>query len=324
MRNSLPSFSAIIEWENARLSELDRARQMLRGLSTQIGEIEAELKQPPELMILYNPQSIDPALIRELVHEAFHDRPEVEFQLMPAEHGTYYRQKNHGATLASRELVMFVDSDVVPEPGWLAALIGSFRDPKVSIACGNTYIQPDTLYSRAFALFWFFPLRSRTAKLTRSNHFFANNVVFRKDLFLAYRFPDLPLLRGQCVSLAGALRRDGHEIFIQNAARVSHPPPNGLSHYVKRALCEGHDLAHRAEAAGQEGGRRFPLGALGRYKRSMGHSGRKIWRERGEVGLSRLGALGAMVVAAGYHTLALVGESVTRVRPNLIREHMAV
>ena len=43
MKNALPSFSAIVEWENAVLSELDRARRMLRQLSNQIGDIEAEL-----------------------------------------------------------------------------------------------------------------------------------------------------------------------------------------------------------------------------------------------------------------------------------------
>ena len=140
----------------------------------------------------------------------------------------------------------------MPEPGWLAALIEPFRDPKIEVAGGNTYIDPANLYSKAFALFWFFPLRSSGGGLTPSDRFFANNVVFRRDLFLAYRFPDLPLLRGQCWALAEALQRDGHRIYIQNEARVSHPPPNGLQHYARRALCEGHDNAFRA---------RLPAGA---------------------------------------------------------------
>src|SRR4051812_28288645 len=113
MKNALPSFSAIIEWENARLSELHRARRMLRQLSTQIGEIETELSSPPELIIVYNPQSIDVRVIKDFVSEAFCDRPGVEFQFMPTENGTYYLQKNYGARLAKRDLVMFIDSDVV-------------------------------------------------------------------------------------------------------------------------------------------------------------------------------------------------------------------
>lgn len=319
MKNALPSFSAIIEWENARLSELHRARRMLRQLSTQIGEIETD--SPPELIIVYNPQSIDVRVIKDFVSEAFCDRPGVEFQFMPTENGTYYLQKNYGARLAKRDLVMFIDSDVVPEPGWLAALIESFRDPKIAVAGGNTYIDPENLYSKAFALFWFFPLRSSGGGLTPSGWFFANNVIFRRKLFLSYRFPDLPLVRGQCTALGEALQRDGHQIYIQNEARVSHPPPNGLIHYVRRALCEGHDNAFRARAAG---GRPFPLGALARFKHALAHSVRRIWRERDEVELGRLSALSAIAIAAGYHTICLVGEAVFHFSPEFILKRVAV
>lgn len=320
IKNALPSFSAIVEWENVKLSEFDRARRMLGELSTQIGAIEQELSAPPEIFILYDPEAIDPHAIRCLIDEAFHDRPGLELRLLPARNGTYYRQKNHGATLATRELVMFVDSDVIPEPGWLAALLGSFRDPRVSVACGNTYIDPTNLYARAFALFWFFPLRSNEKGLAPSEYFFANNVVFRRDLFLSYRFPDLPLLRGQCSVLAQTLRRDGHPIFIHNEARVSHPPPNGLAHFVKRALCEGHDIALRAKA----GGPAYPRGALLRLKRSLIRSARRIRHHGREVGLGRAGAIGAIAIAATYYSLCFVGESVTQVKPEIIRERFSI
>jgi hypothetical protein len=325
MKNALPSFSAIIEWENVKLSELDRARRMLRELSMQIGEIEQDLSAPPEIFILYDPEAIDPDSLRGLIDAAFydragHDRQGLELRLLPAPNGSYYRQKNHGATLASRELVMFVDSDVIPEPGWLAALLGAFRDPAVGIVCGNTYIDPTSLYARAFALFWFFPLRSKEKGLKPSAYFFANNVIFRRDLFLSYGFPDLPLLRGQCAVLARSLRRDGHAIFVHNEARVSHPPPNGFAHFVKRALCEGHDVALSAKTSEQPDSR----GAHVRLKRSLTRSARRIWHHGPEVGLGRVSAIAAIAIAAAYYTLFFVGESVTRVKPEIIRKRFPI
>jgi hypothetical protein len=321
---ALPSFSAVIEWENVKLSELRRVRQMLRVFSTQIGEIEEDLSAPPELIILYDPDAIDPDAVRALVDEAFQDRPGIAWRLVPSQNGTYYRLKNHGAGLAKRELVMFLDSDVIPEPGWLAALIGAFRDPEVRIACGNTYIDLQGLYSRTFALFWFFPLRSMETTLAPVHYFFANNVVFRRDLFLSYQFPDLPLFRGQCQALARDLRRDGHTIFIQNAARVSHPPPNGLAHFVKRAMCEGHDMALTTKATGGAHGRPYPLGALSRFKRSLTRSARRIRHHGRNVGLGPAGAFGAFAIAATYFGLVFVGESITQVKPEIIRKRFAI
>lgn len=320
-RNTLPSFSAVIEWENVRLSELDRTRRMLKALSAQIGEIEPDLAQQPELIILYDPKAVDPSLIQGLFDEAFHDRTGIALRLTPVEGGSYYRQKNHGAALARRELIMFVDSDVVPEPGWLSALIGSFSDPTVNVVCGNTYVDRDGLYSKAFAAFWFFPPRNRASGLVPTSYFWANNVVFRRGLFLDYRFPDLPLMRGQCVALAQSLGRDGHRIYIRNDARVSHPPPNGVAHYVKRGLCQGHDDMLSAASAD---GRIFLIAALRRYKRALRTAIHRIRDRRDEVGLSRLGVAGALGVALGYYSLAFVGECLTRVDPDIVRKRFSI
>ncbi|MHC1558846.1 glycosyltransferase [Actinomycetospora sp. C-140] len=42
--------------------------------------------------------------------------------------------RNTGAAAASGALVAFLDSDVVPEPGWLAPLLGHLADPAVALA----------------------------------------------------------------------------------------------------------------------------------------------------------------------------------------------
>lgn len=56
-------------------------------------------------------------------------------------------------------MIVFLDSDVIPEEGWLAGLLRAFRNPAVQVVCGGTYISLEGLYSKTVALFWFFPLR---------------------------------------------------------------------------------------------------------------------------------------------------------------------
>lgn len=326
MRNSLPSVSVVIEWENARLSELGRARRMLAALAEQLAALEERMNAPPELIVLHDQDAVDPALIIGCVEEAFGDPPRIALRTVPTDGAGYYAQKNRGAEMASRELVLFLDSDVVPEPGWLAALLEGFSDPRVGVACGNTYVEPEGFAAKAFALFWFFPLRSAVpadAAPVESEHFFANNVAFRRELFLSYRFPDLPMLRGQCVALARRLRQDGHSILIDRRARVSHPPPNGFSHFVRRALCEGHDAVQQDRLRG--GGRYgHGLGTPYRFARSVWQAGRRILGHRREVGLGPVGAAAAFGMAVGYYGLCVVGEVLGRVSPETVRRRLAV
>ena len=46
------------------------------------------------------------------------------------------RARNRGVLAASGEVVIFVDDDVRPEPGWADALLRAFDVPEVDVACG--------------------------------------------------------------------------------------------------------------------------------------------------------------------------------------------
>lgn len=319
--NRMPSVSVVVEWENAKLSELGRATLMLRALATQLGELLPAFADPPEVIVLYDAEAIEPGVIREMIGAAFGTPSSVTIRLVPTEgETTYYRQKNRGAGLASREIVLFLDSDVIPEPGWLSALLSHFQHPEVEVVCGSTYIEPVSTYAKAFAAFWFFPLRSDGGEVREVSRFFANNVAFRRALFLAHPFPELPLIRGQCAALADALRRDGHRILRDGRARLSHPPPNGLSHFVRRALSEGHDAAVRRRT-----GPDAPQGGiLRRMVGSVRYAATRLHRFRRELDLSAPQRAWALAVAAGYFGLKAVGEAVSRIDPALVRRRFSV
>lgn len=174
-------FSIVIEWENAVLSELGRARAMLQRLQSQI------LNRPSEefeILVMYNPEQVDINLIETILATDFSEEVRSCCRVLIAEGLHYYELKNYGAEKATGDIVIFVDSDVIPEPKWLDNLIDIFylnRD--ANVVTGAYYIDPVSFVDKAFAINWFFPLRSESDSVRHSNRFFANNVAFRRDFF---------------------------------------------------------------------------------------------------------------------------------------------
>lgn len=324
-QNTRPGYAVVIEWDNARISELERAVEMLGRLRRQIAALPRPPFPAPRVLITYDPQEVDPAVIRGALEEAARGEGwPARVELRKAAGAGYYEHKNIGAAAADRELVVFLDSDVIPEEGWLEGLLRAFDEPGVDVVCGNTYVATDTLYRKAFALFWFFPTRSGDGSLVPSPTFFANNVAFRREVFAAHPYPSQASFRGQCAALARELRAAGHEIHMQRSCRVSHPPPNGLGHFVSRALCEGHDdrFNHKVHPRGRFGA--TPLGTIWRYLRNLARSFYRSFKLRRAVGLGFIGAFGACAIAAAYYTIKLLGELISYVRPELIRRHTPI
>ena len=244
---TLPTPSIILEWENAELSEADRSIRMLSQLSRQLRQLAPRFNREPEIIVLYHEDVIDGEKLNKMFGEAVLPNAwAAQVRMLAAPKDLkYYSLKNYGFKYTSREVVVLLDSDVVPEDGWLATLLEAMRDRRVDVVCGEAYIEPDSLCARAFALFWFFPARSDKGRLKPATHFFANSVAFRREIFAAHPFPEVDLFRGQCVLLARKLRQLNRVLLRDSRAKVSHPAPNGFYHFVARALCTGSDLCVR-------------------------------------------------------------------------------
>ena len=313
MSEAIPSLSIIIEWENAGRIGAARARRMLRALRNQLREIGPASGARHEIVLLHDPLKVKRETLVESVREAGAGWPaDINYAAVPG--NGYYRQKNAGAALAEGDIIIFLDSDVVPEPGWLAALTGPFALPGIDVVCGNTFVAPDSLYSAAMALAWIFPLRSAESGLVRSRYFYANNVAFRRAVFALHPFPETGQFRGQCAFLAEQLIGSGHDIYLSRDARVAHAPPQGLKRFVVRALWGGHDDRIRTKllARRPSGGGRSPARKLGAY---VAH----IFRDRRRVELGLGGAVVATGIAIVYQGLSLTAFLAARAAPKLVR-----
>jgi glycosyltransferase involved in cell wall biosynthesis len=312
---SKPAFSIVIEWDNARYAALARTRQMLRTLASQIAA-QTRPEHRAEVFLIYDRHSIDGAMVSAVVKEDFTPDPAlVDTHILPTDGLHYYEQKNFGARMSSGEVVILLDCDIIPEPGWLAAMLAPFDRPEVNVVAGDTYLQYTGLYSKAFALFWYFTLRDGKDELVTTTFFHANNVAFRADVFAAYPFPRLEAYRIQCTMLCERLQANGIPIYLQKAARASHPPPLG-AYFFTRALNNGRDEILEAFLIERRNSLP-PRMIYWNYAMGLIHAYRKFVRGYKAVQLGRVSAVAAYGVAVTYFTLKACGAAFTYYYPRL-------
>lgn len=318
--------SVIVEWENAKLSDLERAHRMLARLAAQVAEAACVRHIRAELIVLYDSDEVDPAVPRKAISaEIDASAWPGTIALVAAPGSRYYEQKNLGAKLARGEVLLFLDSDVVPDEGWLQGLLIALDNPDVCIVGGETYHAMDTLYDKLFAAFWVFAPKPPMRGLYRYKNFYANNLAVRREFFLAHPFPDAAAYRGQCAQLAKSLRDQGYDIYRQSCSTVAHPPPQPGRTFVVRALCRGHDAVY------WKGRYRFgallhtnPAASLWRWARELWQVLVKVATRARAVGLGPLGVVAAIGMGFAYYSCKLVGELVAFFAPGLIRKNLSV
>jgi len=326
--------SIVLEWANTRLHGVPRAHVVLEALARQWQEIaEGDLPatlapvargllrgldRRADLVIVSGERpgaALDEGLQRRL-SEHFDVRVEL------AEGLEYYPLKNFGAGLTRGDLLLFVDSDVLPEEGWLAHLLGSFADPGVGVVCGQTYVAPTDVFARAFALGWTYELRDDSGRLVHPRKFYANNIVFRRDVFERTGFRPLGRRSRGAVSLLRAdLDALGIPVWENRMARVDHPPPTSFRHMVVRALAHGRDHYMKDSEVRTLQGLERSVGIAWRrlrrgFSRTFAH-----WRT---VGLRRRDVPAALLIISAYYGFFALGGVLTHVHPAAMGRHFRV
>ncbi len=328
------SLSIIIEWENVKNSDLDRARRMFEALFGQLRDRlrrqgEESAASPPAVRLRPDVEIIlgfdSGAFALDEVQAAVERLrpaldPQWRLRYVFDDDVDYYEVKNLAAREATGDLLLFLDSDTIPDAGWLPAILAPFADPRVELASGHTYIAPRGAVARTFALSWFFPLRATTDETREGTDFFANNVAFRKSLFERYPFPQqFGTFRGACRNLAELLDREAVVGCRTSAAQVMHPPPNGLRHFVTRGLLQGRDFFLQREQDAYHVFVGLPLLDASILIAGQGLRGlRRIVGLRERVGLSRLGLPVALTIWSAYTLTQFVGLGIERLRPGLL------
>lgn len=261
-----PSVTFVLEWENALLAEMARPIEMLNRLSRQVIDYAAGNKTRFELLIVFNSEDVSPEFVDGVIADHVDEKKwPGKIRKASAVGLHYYDLKNFGAQKAVSDIVLFLDSDVIPDDNWLPALLDVFDDPDIQFVAGNTYMAPDGFLGKCFALTWNFPAKEDKPDLFTQGGFYANNIAFRREFFLANPFPSEDCYRGQCGQLASNLSQKGYLTHVSGRAWVSHPAPNGLEHYIVRAIAKGYDNQYWSTRRHAGGWLAKPVGTVRRF-----------------------------------------------------------
>jgi glycosyltransferase involved in cell wall biosynthesis len=236
----LPAPSIILEWETVQEGGLDRCLAGLRGICGQLTALAADLDGPAEVIVCFEPAIITEHDLRAILDAAAAPGswpcPVLLFEVPSAVN--YYGKKNIGASYAQNEVLVFFDTDLLPDPGWLEGMLSPFQRWEVSVLMGATYLDYERPYDMAVALFWIFKPARPSEPLHSTISLLSNNLAMRRPLFMRFPFPDRDLYRGQCTELGLQLMAAGVTLYEQTGARARHPPPP-KERFIKRALLAG-------------------------------------------------------------------------------------
>ena len=167
----------------------------------------------------------------------------IDFVLIDSTTG-YYQAKNAGFAATDPERcqwVVFADADCVPVPTWLAELLYPFiDDSSIAAVAGRTSYAPDLAGTALTTLdFMYFP--SPLAEGATRN-FYANNVVFRREIFAEYHYQTLDsVYRAHCQVLGLHLQSRGIPLHYAAKAHTVHRFPDSLADIVKLRWLRGQD-----------------------------------------------------------------------------------
>ncbi|CDX23181.1 Family 2 glycosyl transferase [Mesorhizobium sp. ORS 3324] len=302
-----PTYSIVVEMENAQFIDWDEMGVGLTALAREIAAVSSTGSAKPNIVISFAGQAWEAPSLRSRIEAKapqLKEVAEVSFTAYPG--GRYYDLKNNGVSVADAKVVVFMDSDTVPEPGWLSTLLRPFRDPEIVCVNGYTYLLCDDFFSRTFALIWFFPMPRGDQRFAEKRAINANNVAFRHDWISSHPFPENNGFKVSCTLLLHQLRREGHELHSVNA-RVHHYCPRGWRFFYWRALVTGRDADRKFVALRAPGRARRIIKPFSRWWTMSWRTTRRVIRHAPQTGMPLWQIPFSLAVGLTFYTLAFFG-----------------
>lgn len=304
----LPPVTLAIEWDNARDVEAVWVERHLAALEAELARCARLFADPPTVTYLYDGDAVDPGAIERRIAAGapkLGDFARVEIVSVPG--ADYFGLKAAGILRAASEIVVLLDCDTAPQPGWLTGLVGELSDPEVVAVAGFTTIQHEDFTSRICALAWVYHLPSEAREPLTKNVAHANNLALRASYFRAhpFRFP-----AGGKKGLASWLRdveQNGKRWTRAPGARNLHAPHRSVGFFLYRGWIAGGDQAWvTSEKLGAARDRRL-RSAWKHYRTNLARALARIVTKRREVGLPAWQVPPALAVAFAHWTATLAG-----------------
>jgi len=295
-----PSVSIVLEWETVLAAGSRRGARCLVAMSREMGDYGDNA----EMIICFDRKESTRQSVVDAANEA-----DLNCEIVDVPDGLdYYGKKNFGFTRTKGEIVVFLDSDLIPEPGWLANLIEPFSDFRKSVVVGRTHLDTATPYDRAVALFWIFDTRDPSTSIRPTKRLVSNSVAFRRSVFAHFQFPKRPTFRGPCSELALTLEARGIPMFEQTAARASHPAPSGARQFLSRAFHAGSDQRFYDALDGNSS----VVRCLRQWRIDLRHAAERIARRRSDIDAGWSSVASARILGFLYYSTKALGYVTSR------------
>lgn len=139
----------------------------------------------------------------------------------------YFEMKNRGVREATGDIVVLADADVVPDPGWLEAIVEGIEGG-ADVVAGMSLFRTATrgpdhaLMQLAASISWAALLGTSARPSSEDVNFQAHNVAFRASVARAHPFRTDIRHRVAGVFLPAELKSAGARLLFQPAQRVAH------------------------------------------------------------------------------------------------------
>jgi len=319
------SLGIVIELENIESSGEERTFANLAELQRQIEQIDEHIPGQITLKIVFDSNLFSQAEAEEFITRTGIDRnPKIAAQAIGAPGIHYYQHKDIGAQHCDNDIILFMDSDILIQPGWLQSMIGAF-DEDVNFVCGVTYIETPTFLNKVYALTTegFRLEQPATKGLEPVPNITANAFAYRASKVDGPIFPTIDAYRGHCVIASRNLASKGETIYAQREAIARHPSEDTFKELYSRAFTEGCDIIFHARYNNRPGWRgvvgRSIIGSVHRLARALWGVTTRCLTQYDKVGLPVLAIPPAIMLGGAFHTIRFVGEVTTLVSTPLAR-----
>lgn len=304
-------FTIIMEMENATLLPHDEFVEILATLERELAlPVQAKTGSArAQVIFAQDGGPRDGEVLSSMLRQAAPGLSMLaDIEVMSVPGGRYYELRNAAVPHARGEIILFLDSDAIPQPGWLAKMLAPFADGTVTIVNGFTALDHDDFLSRAYALFWVFPLARGDERFAAKRSLNVNNCAFRRAWIAAHPFPENDGFKVSCSILWDQVRRDGVDVRRVDALAL-HKPPRGLRFLVWRAIVTGRDNDRRYRALKSSSRPMRLWHSLGRLWTAEWRSLRRIFGKGGYVGMPLRERPAAFLVASAFHKLAFLSQA---------------
>lgn len=160
------------------------------------------------------------------------------FILSETEDRGYFRVKNHGASVATGDIIALADGDCIYSPEWLSAINENIQDDN-TVSTGLTILDGGNLVTRIcnfYDMHWM--LFRHKGRVKRFNF---NNVAFPAKLFKEIHYDPSFDRFGGCVNLAWRLNNAGAKFVFSEKQKTTHNYYGLFRHSWVHAVANGYN-----------------------------------------------------------------------------------